>query len=112
MDVTRPNAFELEARIMAAKKRLGDIKAIHTEWYDMPAGEGLLYANRNMASIEHLTYSAVMYLEGEDGPYLREARENLAKSYECRNALANEDEQKRWKAQREFSNELQKDANL
>ncbi len=63
---------EAEMRINAAKKRLGDAKAIHSAWYVMPKYQADVYAAEQMGNIEQIIYSAICYLDGIDGPYLRE----------------------------------------
>lgn len=64
----QPSEGELQARIDAAKLRLRDAKAIHSRWSDMPKYESERYAEMQMNNIEQIIYSAIMYLEGMDGP--------------------------------------------
>jgi len=58
---------ELEGRIEAAHKRLGDLKAYHTRWAEgrEQRGESAL-----MNDMESIAYSAGCYLEGIPGNYL------------------------------------------
>lgn len=69
---------EALARVEAAKRRLGDLKAVHSRWIDSDDGE---FQSRAAAGVieemEHIAYSVRCYLDGIDGPYLREARAAL-----------------------------------
>lgn len=67
----------LNNRIDAAKKRLGDAKALHSNWYTMPKYLADQFAADNMSNIEQIIYSAICYLDGLDGPYLKPASGHL-----------------------------------
>ena len=64
------SAVELEIRIAAAKRRLGDLKKLHSEWYRKPpclmddGEEGNI-----ISEMEQIAYSVWCYLDGLDGPY-------------------------------------------
>ncbi len=55
----------MKDRIEAARKRLGDLKAVHTQWYN-----GQITGDEAAAEMESIAYSAIMYLDGVHGPYL------------------------------------------
>lgn len=59
---------EANIRIEAAKKRLCDAKAIHSQWSEMPKWQADQFAADSMNDIEQIIYSAICYLEGVDGP--------------------------------------------
>jgi len=73
IDTIRSMIVGEDARIVAARQRLRDAKAIHTIWSELPTYQAEPYAQANMNNIEHIIYSAICYLDGIDGPYLREA---------------------------------------
>jgi hypothetical protein len=54
-------------RADAAKKRLGDLKAVHSRWYD---GKDSRATEEVVREMEHIAYSVYMYLDGQPGPYL------------------------------------------
>lgn len=59
---------KMKDRIEAARKRLGDLKAVHTKWYN-----GQITGDEAAAEMESIAYSAMMYLDGVPGPYLADA---------------------------------------
>jgi len=59
-----------DERISAAKRRLGDEKAIHTRWSELPGYEAEKYAQSKMNEIEQIIYSTICYLDGIPGQYL------------------------------------------
>jgi hypothetical protein len=63
-----PVIDEYKIRIDAAKKRLCDAKAIHSEWSEMPKWQADQFAADSMNDIEQIIYSAICYLDGVDGP--------------------------------------------
>lgn len=54
-------------RIEAAKKRLSDLKALHTQYRD---GRSSKNAEQVIDEMENLAYSTSLYLDGLTGPYL------------------------------------------
>ena len=58
-----------EQRIEAAKMRLGDLKALHTRF--SANGYPGHSANQVIDDMEHIAYSAMMYLDGVQGVYLK-----------------------------------------
>lgn len=62
----RAQLTEANRRIEAAEKRLGDQKAIHSRWFD---GNDQRDKSDILNDMEHVGYSARLYLSGETGPY-------------------------------------------
>jgi hypothetical protein len=61
-----PTRDELVNRIAAASARLGDLKAVHSRYYD---GEDRRPLSDVISEMESIAYSAMMYLEGVPGAY-------------------------------------------
>jgi hypothetical protein len=59
--------FTAEERIEAAKKRLGDLKALHTRY---ASGQCFLTPAIIIDEMEQIAYSARCYLEGIPGEYI------------------------------------------
>ena len=63
--------FTAEERITAAKKRLGDLKALHSRYADGRCGQTPAFVVDEM---EQIAYSVLMYLEGVPGAYLPQTK--------------------------------------
>jgi hypothetical protein len=75
----RAELLEERARNKAARLRLGDLKAVHSQWYD-----GKLAGGDAAREMESIACSAHMYLAGINGPLLHEARAALAERSDVR----------------------------
>ena len=63
--MTLPQAL---ARIKAAKERIGDLKGVHTRWYE--GRSEFADEARVISEMESIAYSAWLYLDGVPGRYL------------------------------------------
>lgn len=65
---SRSQDVVIEDRIAAAKRRLGDLKAIHSNWVDGKDARDLRDIINDM---EHIAFSVGCYLDGVPGIYLK-----------------------------------------
>lgn len=63
------NCRVLTTRIEAARKRLGDLKGVHAQWY---MRKDTRPEDEIIRDMENIAYSAILYLNGTPGPYLKE----------------------------------------
>lgn len=67
----RARIAELEARAEATQKRLADAKAAYEKQYHTPSYQ--VNYQEVAREMEHIVHSAMLYLDGERGPYRPEA---------------------------------------
>jgi len=76
LDFLNCQLAEERARSDAARKRLGDLKAVHATWYD---GTGTRTEREVITEMEHIAYSVICYLDGVPGLYLNPAAIDAAR---------------------------------
>jgi len=72
VDLEGVSAEDMRIRICAARQRLGDLKAIHSQWYDAP-GHAFDPADI-IRHLEEAADSAAQYLEGVEGWLSKQAK--------------------------------------
>ena len=73
---------ELEARISAAKRRLGDLKRAHTLWSEKaPIDRRQQEEEILISQMEQIAYSTVCYLDGLPGPYRKRMKAEMGDTW-------------------------------